>query len=425
MRDVYIAGAGMTAFGKFMDSSVRKLAEEALVEALRDAQATPGDVEMAFFSNATAGILTGQEMIRGQVALRNTGVLGVPIVNVENACASASSAFYLAHMAVASGHVDIALAIGSEKLTHPDKMRSFAAIGTAVDLDNLASAREALTRTLLGMGSAAGPDAGSPMPVGAEVVPEKKSDGGGKSPFMDVYAAMTRHYMDQSGATPEDFARIAVKNQGNGKLNPKAQYGGDITVDEVMSSRQISGPLTLLMCSPIGDGAAAIVLCSEEAARRLGAETVRVRATALVSGRDRTPDEPGAVERAVAKAYDMAGVGPEDLNVCEVHDAAAPAELMIYEELGLCGPGEGPKLLASGETALGGRVPVNPSGGLLAKGHPIGATGCAQLVELADQLRGRCGARQVEGAQVALAENGGGFLGTDPAAIVITVLSRS
>jgi acetyl-CoA acetyltransferase len=428
MRDVFIAGTGMTAFGKFMDSSVRSLAEEATAAALRDAHAAPGDVEMAFFSNATAGILTGQEMIRGQVALRYTGVLGVPIVNVENACASASSAFFLAHMAVASGQVDIALAIGSEKLTHPDKMRSFAAIGTAVDLDNLAAAREALTRTLLGAGRAVGPEAGSPLPVGAEIVPEtpgtRDGDGAGKSPFMDVYAGMTRHYMEQSGATAEDFARIAVKNQGNGKLNPKAQYGGDITVEEVLASRRISGPLTLLMCSPIGDGSAAVVLCSEEAARRLGAETVRVRATALVSGRDRAPDEPGAVDRAVAKAYEMAGVGPEDLDVCEVHDAAAPAELMIYEELGLCGPGEGPKLLASGETGLGGRVPVNPSGGLLAKGHPIGATGCAQLVELADQLRGRCGARQVDGARVALAENGGGFLGSDPAAIVITVLSR-
>ncbi len=243
MRDVFIAGTGMTAFGKFMDSSVRKLAEEATADALRDAHAAPGDIEMAFFANATAGIMTGQEMIRGQVALRNTGVLGVPIVNVENACASASSAFYLAHMAVASGHVDIALAIGSEKLTHPDKMRSFAAIGTAVDLDNLAAAREALTRTLLGEGRAIGPDAGSPAPVGAEVLPEKK-DGGGKSPFMDVYAAMTRQYMERSGATAEDFARVAVKNQGNGKLNPKAQYGGDVTVDEVMASRQISGPLT-------------------------------------------------------------------------------------------------------------------------------------------------------------------------------------
>ena len=415
MRDVYIAGVGMTAFGKFPDRGTRSLAEEATAEALRDAQATPGDIEMAFFSNATAGILTGQEMIRGQVALRNTGILGVPIVNVENACASASSAFWLAHMAVASGQVDVALAIGSEKLTHPDKRRSFAAIGTAVDLDNLVGAREALTRTLFGMG--------------AERVPppdeDQKKDGGGKSPFMDVYAGMTRHYMEQSGATPEDFARIAVKNQGNGKLNPKAQYGGDITVEEVLASRQISGPLTLLMCSPIGDGSAAVVVCSEEAARRLGADPVRVRATALVSGRDRGPDDAGAVERAVARAYEMGGVGPEDLDVLEVHDAAAPAELIIYEELGLCGPGEGPKLLASGETALGGRVPVNPSGGLLAKGHPIGATGCAQLVELADQLRGRCGARQVEGARLALAENGGGFLGSDPAAVVITVLSRS
>jgi acetyl-CoA acetyltransferase len=168
-----------------------------------------------------------------------------------------------------------------------------------------------------------------------------------------------------------------------------------------------------------------VVVCSEEAARRLGADTVRVRATAMVSGRDRSPAEPGVVERAAARAYEMAGVGPEDLDVCEVHDAAAPAELIIYEELGLCGPGEGPKMLASGRTALGGRVPVNPSGGLLAKGHPVGATGCAQLVELADQLRGRAGARQVEGARVALAENAGGFLGPDLAAIVVTVLART
>jgi acetyl-CoA acetyltransferase len=416
MRDVYIAGAGMTAFGKFMDSTIRSLAEEATAEALSDAGAKPGDIEMAFFSNATAGILTGQEMIRGQVALRHTGVLGVPIVNVENACASASSAFYLAWMAVASGSVEIAMAIGAEKLTHADKARSFAAIGTAVDLDTIGTAKDTLNRILL----AAMPDAGSPLPVAAE----GESKETGKSPFMDIYAAMTRHYMSQSGATAEDFARIAVKNQGNGKLNPKAQYGADLTVEEVLASRVISAPLTLLMCSPIGDGSAAVIVASEDAVRRLGADAVKIRSTVLVSGRDRTPDQEGAVERAVRKAYDDAGVAPTDLDVCEVHDAAAPAELMIYEDLGLCPPGDGPKLLASGATALGGRVPVNPSGGLLSKGHPIGATGCAQLVELADQLRGRCGARQVEGAQVALAENGGGFLGTDPAAIVITVLSR-
>ncbi len=419
MRDAYIAGAGMTRFGKFMDSTIRSLAEEAVSEALADAGARTGDIEMAFFSNATAGILTGQEMIRGQVALRNTGLLGVPIVNVENACASASSAFYLAWMAVSSGAVEIAMAIGSEKLTHLDKARSFAAIGTAVDLDSIGAAKDALNRQLL----APMPDAGSPLPVTADG-PAPKQGGGGKSPFMDIYAAMTRHYMSQSGASALDFARIAVKNQGNGKLNPKAQYGADVTVEEVLASREISAPLTLLMCSPIGDGSAAIVVASEDAVRRLGADAVKIRSTVLVSGRDRTPDQEGAVERAVRRAYEVAGVSPDDRDVCEVHDAAAPAELMIYEDLGLCPPGDGPKLLASGTTALGGRVPVNPSGGLLSKGHPIGATGCAQLVELADQLRGRCGARQVEGAQVALAENGGGFLGTDPAAIVITVLSR-
>jgi acetyl-CoA acetyltransferase len=420
MRDVYIAGTGMTAFGKFMDSTIRTLAEEATAEALADANAGPDDIEMAFFSNATAGILTGQEMIRGQVALRNTGVLGVPIVNVENACASASSAFYLAWMAVASGSVEIALAIGSEKLTHLDKARSFAAIGTAVDLEMLGAAREGLTRQLLAAGPSAGVDGGSPLPVDRD----EQKRGGGKSPFMDIYAAMTRQYMSQSGATAEDFARIAVKNQGNGKLNPKAQYGGDVTVEEVLASREISAPLTLLMCSPIGDGSAAVVVASEDAVRRLGADAVRVASTVLLSGRDRTADEEGAVPRAVRRAYEIAGVGPEDLDVVEVHDAAAPAELMIYEDLGLCPPGDGPKLLASGATALGGRVPVNPSGGLLSKGHPIGATGCAQLVELADQLRGRCGARQVDGPRVALAENGGGFLGNDPAAVVITVLSR-
>jgi acetyl-CoA acyltransferase len=416
MRDVLVAGAGMTAFGKFMDRSVRSLAEEATAEALTDAGAAPSEVDVAFFSNATAGVLTGQEMIRGQSALRHTGVLGVPVVNVENACASASTAFWLAWMAVASGTAEIALAVGAEKLTHPDKARSFAAIGTAVDLEELGAAvRDPLARTLL---------AGSPLPAAADADPGVPGRGAGRSPFMDIYAQMTRQYMHRSGATPADFARVVTKNQGNGKLNPKAQYGADLTVEEVLASREISPPLTLLMCSPVSDGAAALVLCSRQAAGRLGADAVRVRSTALVSGRDRGPDDDGAVERAVRRAYDAAGVGPDDLDVVEVHDAAAPAELMVYEELGLCAPGDGPKLLASGETALGGRVPVNPSGGLLSKGHPIGATGCGQLVELVDQLRGRCGARQVQGARVALAENGGGFLGTDPAAVVITVLSR-
>jgi acetyl-CoA acyltransferase len=416
MRDVYIAGAAMTRFGKFPDTTIRALAEEATRGALHDAGVEAADIGMVFFSNAVAGLLTNQEMIRGQVALRHTGLLGVPMVNVENACASASSAFYLACMAVGSGATGVALAIGSEKLTHEDRSRSFAAIGTAVDQLQVAELQQ----------WAAPRSVGSPLPEQADSLPAEAGGGaaaGGKrSFFMDIYAANSRAYMESSGATRQDFAQVAVKSHRYAALNPYAQYRGEVTVEDVLASREIAPPLTLLMCSPIGDGAAAMVVCSADAARRLGAR-VRVRACALVSGRDRRPGEPGAVERAAQAAYEESGVGPRDLDVVELHDAAAPAELMAYEELGLCGEAEGPALLASGATGPGGRTPVNTSGGLLSKGHPIGATGCAQLVEVSDQLRGRCGQRQVNGARVALAQNGGGFLGTDAAAMVVTVLS--
>jgi len=335
-------------------------------------------------------------MVRGQVALRETGLLGVPFFNVENACASASSAFHLAWMAVASGQCEVALAVGAEKLVHPDKARSLAALGAATDLE-----RRADLEAFVYAGGA---------------------DPGSGSLFMDIYALLARRYAERSGATERDFAAVAVKNHRHGALNPKAQYRDEVTVEEVLASRAISGPLRLLMCSPIGDGAAALVLCSAERAAAIGADAVRVRATAVASGSDE--DVPVAVERAAARAYAQAGIGPEDLDVLEVHDAAAPAELQIYEELGLCAPGEGPSLLASGATELGGRVPVNPSGGLLSKGHPVGATGCAQLVELTEQLRGRAGARQVEGARIALAENAGGFLAPDQAVAAVTILSR-
>jgi acetyl-CoA acyltransferase len=400
MRDVYVAGAAMTRFGKFPDTTVRALAEEATRGALDDAGVTAADIGMVFFSNAVAGILTNQEMIRGQVALRYTGLLGVPMVNVENACASASSAFHLACLAVGSGAVEAALAVGSEKLTHEDRSRTFAAIATAVDQQQVAELQQWVS-------------SGSAGPA---------QTGGKRSFFMDIYAASSRAYMASSGATREDFAQVAVKSHRHATLNPYAQYRNAVTVEDVLASREIAAPLTLLMCSPVGDGAAALVVCSPEMARRLGAR-VRVRACTLLSGRDRQHGEPGAAERASRAAYEQAGVDPGDLDVVELHDAAAPAELMAYEELGLCGAGQGPALLASGATALGGRVPVNPSGGLLSRGHPIGATGCGQLVELAEQLRGRCGQRQVEGSRLALAHNGGGFLGTDAAATVVTVLS--
>ena len=404
MRDGYIAGTAMTRFGKFPETTNRALAEEAVRTALADAGITAEQVDIVFYANAVAGILTSQEMIRGQVALRYTGLLGVPMVNVENACASGSSAFYLACLAVGSGAAETAVAIGSEKLTHEDKARSFAAIGTAVDQSEFSALRQRLTPS-----GAVGPSAPG-------------ADGDGKrSFFMDVYAAKARAYMADSGATAEDFAQVAVKNHRHAAFNPRAQYRTEVTVEEVLASREVAPPLTLLMCSPIGDGAAAIVVCSADRARQLGA-SVRIRACELVSGRDSAAGQ-GAVERAARAAYERAGVGPGDLSVVELHDAAAPAELIEYEHLGLCGPGEGPRLLAAGSTAVGGRLPVNPSGGLLSKGHPIGATGCGQLAELADQLRGRCGGRQVADARLALAQNAGGVIGEDNAVSVVTILS--
>lgn len=399
MSTVHVAGAAMTAFGRAPAQTLRTLAEEAVKEALLDAGLMAADVGMVFFGNAADGLISGQEMIRGQSALRHTGLLGVPIVNVENACASATTAFRLACMAVESGAVDVALAVGAEKLTHDDKARSLRAIGTAIDLSQPPSLR----------GSALKDGETSDLPT---------------SYFMDVYADMALEYRRRSGATEADFADVAVKNGRHGALNPKAHYRGGVTREQVLSSRVISGPLRLLMCSPVSDGAAAVVVCSEKFARQHGSTGVLVRACVLASGTDRAPDDVPAVTRAARLAYEQAGLGPEDVQVAEVHDGAAPAELMVYEQLGFCGENEGSALLASGATSLGGRLPVNTGGGLISRGHPIGATGCAQLVELIDQLRERSGDRQVPGARVALAENAGGYLDNDSAAVGITLLSR-
>lgn len=259
MSDVYIAGAAMTAFGKFPEASTRTLAAEAVREALADAGLKGRDVQMVFFANAAAGLITGQEMIRGQSALWNSGLLGVPIVNVENACASASTAFHLACGAVASGQVDVALAVGAEKMAVPDKTRAFAAIGTAIDLER----REELQAIF---GGSPGPD---------------------RSLFMDIYASLTRAYAARSGATPADFAEVAVKSHDHAALNPKAQYRNQVTVEQVLGSRLISEPLTLLMCSPIGDGAAAVVVTRRDRLTA-GGPRVRVAASVLRSGRDRS-----------------------------------------------------------------------------------------------------------------------------------------
>jgi acetyl-CoA acetyltransferase len=408
-RPVHVLGVGMTRFGKHVDRSMKSLAGEAVAAALDDAGVGREAVEAAFVGNAVQGVMTGQECVRGQVVLRECGIGGIPIVNVENACASASSALHLAWQAVAGGFHDCVLALGMEKLHHPDKAKSFAALAGAVDVELLAQLEEALSAVPSGGGAHGG---------------RRK-----RSLFMDVYAAAARQHMARYGTRVEHFAAIAAKNSVHGSLNPRAQYRQPHTAADVLASPTIVEPLTRLMCSPIGDGAAAALVVSDaflSARLRRGdvaSHPIRIAASVLGTGRDRDAGEHDPVTATARRAYEEAGLGPEDVSVAEVHDATAPAELMLYEELGFCREGEGGRLVEAGDTALGGRLPVNVSGGLIAKGHPVGATGLAQIVELVEQLRGRAGRRQVAGARVGLAENAGGAVRGDPAAVAIHILT--
>jgi acetyl-CoA acetyltransferase len=398
----------MTRFGKHMETGLKALGREALLAALADAGIDKDAIEAAFVGNAMAGLVTGQECIRGQVVLRSAGIGAIPVINVENACASASTALHQASAMVSAGIYDTVLALGVEKLYHPDKRRSFAAIGSAVDMEEIAAIMEALKKSAQSQGA------------------KKASSGAGekRSMFMDFYAIMARRHMQQHGTTARQFAAVAAKNSYHGSLNPKAQFQQALSVDEVLAEPMIAEPLTRPMCSPIGDGAAAAVIVSERKAREIGvSKPVYVSACVLRSGWDHGPDEEGTVDRCVREAYEKSGVGPEDLDVIEAHDATAPAELMYYEEFGLCKPGEGGPLVDSGATKIGGRIPVNPSGGLLRKGHPVGASGLAQITELVEQLRGQSGRRQVEGARSAMAQNGGGQIGVDAAAMCVTILN--
>ncbi|HVP30409.1 MAG TPA: thiolase family protein [Myxococcota bacterium] len=408
MSRAVIAGVGMSRFGKHMDEGLKALGREAVEAAIGNAGVPKKAIEAAWVGNAMAGLITGQECIRGQVVLRSAGIGGIPVVNVENACASASTAFQQACAMVQAGLYDVVLAVGVEKLYHADKKRSFAAIGSAVDTEELAQIVEGLKKSAAAQGAT------------------QASEGAGekRSMFMDFYAATARRHMRKYGTTARQFAAVAAKNSFHGSLNPKAQFQNELTVDQVLAEPMIAEPLTRAMCSPIGDGSAAAVIVSERKARELGiARPVYVAATVLRSGWDHGDEEEDTVRRCVREAYERAGVGPKDLSVIECHDASAPAELIYYEELGLCGEGEGGKLVDSGATKLGGRIPVNPSGGLLRKGHPVGATGLAQVTELVEQLRGEAGRRQVPNARVALAQNGGGQIANDAAAMCVSILT--
>jgi len=413
MNQIYVVGVGMTSFGRRLDQSIYDLVGEAVGLALKDASAAAADVGAAYYASATSGILQGQTSVPGPIAMRRCGIEGVPVFSVENACASGSSAFNLAVQALRAGSCDIALAVGAEKMNVPDKAKMFAVFDGGWDVSTVEQNRAALLA--LGAGIEPPPGSTSEKPY---------------SVFMDVYAAFCRNHMRRYGTTQRQIAAVASKNHGHSVHNPLAQFRTPCSIEQVLASPPITYPLTLPMCSPISDGAAAAVLCNAEGLKRLradGARAVRVLASVVQTGVTRTADEPEKTiaRLAAVKAYTAAGVGPEDVDVAEVHDATAMGEILNAESLMLAPFGEGGPAAERGDFTVGGRIPINPSGGLESKGHPIGATGLGQIHELVTQLRGEAGLRQVRNARIAIQENGGGLYGIEEAVVAVTILGEA
>jgi acetyl-CoA acyltransferase len=384
LRDTYVLGVAMSNFGKHLDKSLKDLCYDPIWEAIRDSRVDPHAIDIAFVGNAYAGILQGQESVRGQVIMREAGITGIPIINVENACASGSTAFYLAHRAVAAGQAELALAVGVEKLFCGDTPTSLKALSTSTD-------------------------------VGLE--------GQMGMLFAGIYAMRFRGYMEKYGITREQLAAVAAKNHLHGSLNPHSQYRKPYTIEEILASRTIADPITLLMTCPLGDGAAALLIGTKEMAERMGKRPVKVGASALgsfdISGREQL----SMAARVSRKAYAEAGVTAGEIQVAEIHDAVAPIELYLYEELGFCEPGGSGRMIDEGATRFDGRLPVNTSGGLTAKGHPAGATGLAQVAEIAWQMRGEAGDRQMKPApNVGMTENGGGNMAGETAVVAVNIL---
>jgi acetyl-CoA acetyltransferase len=388
---VFIAGTGIHPFGKFPDRRLRDIAFPAVRDALSDASIGVGDVEIAFVGNAYSGLITGQESVRGQTVLRHCGFSDIPIVNVENACASGSTGIFQARLALLSGEYDVALVLGVEKLYTGDTARSIRAIASASDVEDPG---------LFAM------------------------------QFTGIYAMKAQEYMAQHGATDADLAKVVEKNSANASLNPNAQFSKSLSVEQVLGSRAICEPLTLFMCSSMADGAAAAVLVSDRFVKRRGGGTrhVGLASSALASGSfdsSAAPETRSGIARLAQRAYEQAGVGPESVEVAEVHDAAANSEWTHVEDLGLCEPGAGYRFISDGDAGLRGRLPVNPSGGLIGRGHPVGATGIAQVAEIVAQIRGEAGPRQIREGQppkVGVALNTGGRIGEDRAALSVHVL---
>jgi len=375
----------MTRFGKHLDKSLKDLTYEPAWHAIHESNVDPHDIDIAFVGNAYAGLITGQESIRGQVMLREVGLTRIPIINVENACASGSTAFYLAHKAVASGQSELALALGVEKLFCDETGKSLQALATSSD---------------------------------------QEIEGRMGILFAGIYAMRVKAHMQQYGLTRKQLARVAVKNHDHGALNPHAQYQKRVTVEEVLNSRMIADPITLQMTCPLGDGGAALLIGTKEMALRMGKRLVKILTSVLGSYGFTQENEPSIAERVSLKAYREAGINPQEVQVAEIHDAVAPVELLLYEQLGFCGKGESGRLIDDGVTWFDGRLPVNTSGGLTAKGHPAGATGISQVAEVVWQMRGEAGQRQIKPApNIGLVENGGGNVAGETAVVAIHILA--
>ena len=362
MTDAYIVGVDMIKFGRFPDKTVPQIGAQAALMALDDCGLTIQDMQALYCGNlGQASGMVGQRM------LQEIGQTGMPVVNVSNACATGATAFREAWASVKAGLYDCVLAVGVEQMG----------------------------KGLLG---------GAGAKVG---IPKEGLLGSGTMPA--VFAEAGMEHARKYGTTFEQFAKVSVKNHHHSTLNPKAMYQIETPLDEVMNAEMISYPNTKLMCSVNVDGSAAAGICSEKKARELGLmnRAIKVRASVLASDpwqeRDLVmPDVNSCTRKAAAEAYEMAGVGPDDINLIELHDCFATAEILHYENLGICKDGEAGRLIDEGEVALGGRIPVNVSGGLLSKGHPLGATGIANIYEVSTHLRGEAGSRQVEGAKIGL-----------------------
>ncbi|MBI5585362.1 MAG: thiolase family protein [Deltaproteobacteria bacterium] len=379
MASAAVIGVGITPFGKYQEQTLVEMAVQAAYEALKDSGLRPGQIEGGFFANALANRLFGDGTI-GQNVFWEIGLNKIPVVNLENACTSGSTAFYLAYNAVAAGQAEAVIVAGAEKMWVPDF--------------GLINSGESELETQLGL-----------------VAPAS-------------FALRAVRHMLEYGTTIEQLARVAVKNRSHAQKNPRAFFQKPITLEEVLAAPLIVDPLTRLQCCPIADGAAALILASPALAEKIG-RAVPVRAAVLCTGSYENPQDLARWEtdyRGCRLAYEQAGIGPEDLDLVECHDAFTIAEILHYEALGLCPPGEGGRLVSEGATELGGRIPVNVSGGLLSRGHPVAATGVAQIVEIVTQLRREAGPRQVPGARIGLAHCMGGDKAGDTKSFTAVVL---